>query len=194
MSSIAKAELRRAALVEFGVEIEHQITECEQAEQRATGGKQALEEHAKNMLQLMASAKAELLPKDQEVTERQQEDAKLVLKWLNRAVEATTNAAAVKGNGILIARGMVRAAERSHDLLQKATNKEQVTIEAAQRAIAEAQQKGDGEAVEGDSRRPGPSIKQQRQAEEATGKKPVRTPVVNRRKRAKNGVANATHT
>ncbi|MDX1554913.1 MAG: hypothetical protein R3212_02700, partial [Xanthomonadales bacterium] len=86
----------------------------------------------------------------------------------------------------------------------------QVTIEAAKRAIEEAA-KGSGDSTDGDRTGPGPSIKQQRQAEAAqevaaatkqeSPSKPPRTPVSagkrkprkgSKRTRKRNGVHGAT--
>ena len=176
MSLVDKLELNKGTITQVGVKIEELLEGAERDAQRAHGAATSLREHAVHLVQLSAAV-------DQEVGKSvpDLETAKLIKKWLSKAVIATENASQHQRNLELSFLGAMAGHKSTHDLLQKMSNqitaKQEEVVKGIESGSVTTDADGNLEAKPGAPRpvgvRPAPSVKAQRQAEE-TKKKPVK--------------------
>lgn len=177
MSLVDKLELKKGTITQVGVKIEELLEGAERDAQRAHGAATALREHAVNLLQISAAV-------DQETGKSipDLETAKLIKKWLSKAVMATENASQHQRNLELSFLGAVAGHRSTHDVLQKMskqiTAKQTEVEKGVENGAVTTDADGNLEAKPGAQRpvgvRPAPTVKAQRQAEETKKKKPVK--------------------
>jgi hypothetical protein len=171
--------------------VEELLESAEKDAQRAHGAAAALRSHINNLLQISSLVDAEI---GKEVPDL--ETAKMIKKWLGRAIVATENAAQHQKNVELSFLGAVSGHKTTHDILQKMSKQladAQADIEEGVRSGAVVITDGTAEAVPGARRpsgvRPAASIKAQRLAEEKTAKKKTAKKKTAKKKTAKKTVA-----
>lgn len=177
MSLVDKLELKRSTITQVGVKVEELLEGAERDAQRAHGAATALREHAVHLVQISAAVDAETGKSIPDL-----ETAKLIKKWLSKAVIATENASQHQRNLELSFLGAMAGHKSTHDLLQKMSGQLAAKQEEVQKGIESGavtvDADGNLEAKPGAPRpvgvRPAPSVKTQRQAEAQAEKKPVK--------------------
>jgi hypothetical protein len=153
--TIEKSELKIAAANDIGNSIEDSMEAAKAVMNAHSGAEQAFAEAAKACLALHVHVDKDL----EEGKILELETASEIKRWLNRAADANLNLKTRAMVSAAAARGAVDALEKSVKLVDNYRRVEQGRVNEARLRPA-------SQAEEGDSPRPGMSIKQQRLLEE----------------------------
>lgn len=162
-----EASVTTKVITKIGVKLEEMLENVEKEQQKAVGARSALLKQVDNLVALSKAADEEL-----EKTIPTTETLELVKSWLFKAVQSTKNFADHYINVELACVGEAAGYKATHDLLQKMSKQLTTKLDAIKEGISSGDLKidDDGDLVAITKRpsgvRPGPTIKQQRKAED----------------------------